>query len=87
MVPLGAWPVAVASEHDPGLLPGPVQSLTIDPLPPDHQSSESTEKEDTAHHCLPLVGVKVHLLKGLVELEPVHWREVGVGKEPQVHPL
>jgi hypothetical protein len=31
--------------------------------------------------------VAIHLRKGLVELEPVHWREVGMGKEPQVHPL
>lgn len=47
--------------------------LTIDPLPPNHQSRESNEEEDAAHYCLPFVGAMVHLCEGLVELEPVHW--------------
>lgn len=54
--------------------------LTIDPLPPNHQSRESNEEEDAAHHCLPFVGAMVHLCEGLVELEPVHWRQAVCGR-------
>ncbi|KAL0595251.1 hypothetical protein AAY473_035441 [Plecturocebus cupreus] len=50
-------------------------SVARDPLPPNQQSCESTEEEDTAHHCLPLIGATVHLCKGLMVLEPVHWRQ------------
>lgn len=53
--------------------------LTIDPLPPNHQSCESNEKEDAAHHRLPFVGAMVHLCEGFMELEPVHWRQAVCG--------
>lgn len=69
------WPQG----HSPGLQPGEVLPLTVDPLPPNQQSCESTEEEDTAHHCLPLIGAMVHLCEGLMELEPVHCRQVGSG--------
>lgn len=54
--------------------------LTIDPLPPNHQSRESDEKEDAAHHRLPFVGAMVHLCEGFMELEPVHWRQAVCGR-------
>lgn len=55
--------------------------LTIDPLPPNHQSRESNEEEDAAHHRLPFVGAMVHLCEGFMELEPVHWRQAVCGRE------
>ena len=69
------WPQG----HGRGLRPGETLPLTIDPLPPNQQTCESKEEEDTAHHCLPLVGTTVHLCEGLMELEPVHWRQVRGG--------
>ena len=63
--------VAPGGSEGGGVLP-----LTIDPLPPNHQSCESKKEEDAAHHCLPLIGATVHLREGLMELEPVHWRQM-----------
>ena len=71
--------MAGGSDHKgaaPGGSEGGLLPLTIDPLPPNHQSCESKKEEDTAHHCLPLIGATVHLREGLMELEPVHWRQM-----------
>lgn len=62
--------------HGPGLQPGEAPPRTVDSLPPNKQSCESAEEEDTTQHCLPLVGVTVHLRKGLMKLESVHWGQV-----------
>lgn len=52
----------------------------VDPLPPNKQSCESTEEEDTTHHCLPLVGVTVHLCKSLMKLESVQGHLLGLAQ-------
>lgn len=69
-------PLAGGCGHGPGLQPGEALPRTVDPLPPNKQSCESTEEEDTTHHCLPLVGVTVHLCKSLMKLESVHWGQM-----------